>query len=78
MSETVFDRIALMERYATRQEKVIIEFLRSHPTKDLLLLSITEFSEKAGVGAASPSSGSFCPRAWTSRTASLAMPPMRF
>ena len=50
MSETVFDRIALMERYATKQEKVIIEFLRSHPTKDLLLLSITEFSEKAGVG----------------------------
>ena len=43
MSETVFDRIALMERYATKQEKVIIEFLRSHPTKDLLL-SITEFS----------------------------------
>ena len=92
MSETVFDRIALMERYATKQEKVIIEFLRSHPTKDLLLLSITEFSEKAGVGDATtlrfcrklglrvgiPSSGSFCPRAWTSRTASPAMPPTRF
>ena len=50
MSETVFDRIALMEHYATKQEKVIIEFLRSHPVKELLLLSITEFSEKVGVG----------------------------
>ena len=47
---TVFDRIELIERYATKQEKVIIEFLRTHPIKDLLLFSITEFSEKVGVG----------------------------
>ena len=46
MNETVFDRIELIERYATKQEKVIIEFLRTHPIKDLLLFSITEFSEK--------------------------------
>lgn len=50
MNETVFDRIVLMERYATKQEKVIIDFLRTHPVKELLLLSITEFSEKVGVG----------------------------
>ena len=50
VSETVYDRIALIERYATKQEKVIIQFLRTHPAKDLLLLSITEFSEKVGVG----------------------------
>ena len=50
MNETVFDRIELIERYATKQEKVIIEFLRTHPIKDLLLFSITEFSEKVGVG----------------------------
>lgn len=50
MNESIFDRIALMEHYATRQEKVIIEFLRTHPAKDLLLLSITEFSEQVGVG----------------------------
>ena len=48
MNETVFDRIELIERYATKQEKVIIEFLRTHPIKDLLLFSITEFSEKSG------------------------------
>ena len=49
MNETVFDRIELIERYATKQEKVIIEFLRTHPIKDLLLFSITEFSEKVGI-----------------------------
>lgn len=50
MSETVFDRINLIERYATKQEKVIIEFIRNNPIRDMTLLSITEFSEKIGVG----------------------------
>lgn len=50
MNETVFDRINLMERYATRQEKVIIDYIRNHPLRDMILLSITEFSEQVGVG----------------------------
>ena len=60
MNETVFDRIELIERYATKQEKVIIEFLRTHPIKDLLLFSITEFSEKVGVGDATMLRFVFC------------------
>ncbi len=50
MIETVFDRIESIERYATKQEKVIIDFIRNNPISDMLLLSITEFSEKVGVG----------------------------
>lgn len=50
MQETVFDRISLMEGYATKQEKVIIDFIRKGPLRDMVLLSITEFSEKVGVG----------------------------
>lgn len=50
MNETVFERINLMERYATKQEKVIIDFVRNHQIRDMILLSITEFSEKVGVG----------------------------
>lgn len=50
MNETVFDRINLMERYATKQEKVIIDYIRNNPVRDMILLSITEFSEKVGVG----------------------------
>lgn len=50
MNGTVFERIELIEHYATKQERVIIDFLRSHPVKEMLLLSITEFSEKVGVG----------------------------
>jgi DNA-binding MurR/RpiR family transcriptional regulator len=50
MNETVYDRMNLIERYATKQEKVIIDFLRNCQIQDLILLSITEFSEKVGVG----------------------------
>lgn len=50
MNEIIFDRISQMERYATKQEKVIIQFLRTHPVKEMVLMSITEFSEQAGVG----------------------------
>ncbi|MDF2542520.1 MAG: ybbH 1 [Herbinix sp.] len=52
MNETIFDRIHLIERYATKQEKVIINFILNHPVSDMILLSITEFSEKVGVGEA--------------------------
>ncbi len=48
VKDTIFDRIRLMENYATRQEKAIIEFIRTHPIADMILLSITEFSEQAG------------------------------
>jgi len=50
MVETIFDRIDMMEKYATKQEKVIIEYIRSNPIRDMILQSITEFSEKVGVG----------------------------
>jgi len=50
MVETIFTRIDMMEKYATKQEKVIIEYIRGNPVRDMILLSITEFSEKAGVG----------------------------
>lgn len=49
LKETIFDRIGLMEEYATKQEKVIIEFIRANPIREMILLSITEFSEKVGV-----------------------------
>lgn len=47
---TIFDRISIIENYATKQEKAIIEFIRTNPIKDMILLSITEFSERVGVG----------------------------
>lgn len=50
MGENVFDRISLIEGYATKNERLIIAYLRSHPINELILLSITEFSEKVGVG----------------------------
>ncbi|MDE6129056.1 MAG: MurR/RpiR family transcriptional regulator, partial [Lachnospiraceae bacterium] len=50
LKETIFDRIKMVESYATKQEKAIIEFIRTHQIKDMILLSITEFSERVGVG----------------------------
>lgn len=50
LKETIYDRIDLIEGYATKQEKAIIEFIRSNQMKDMILLSITEFSEQVGVG----------------------------
>lgn len=50
LKETIFDRISMIEDYATKQEKAIIEFIRAHQIKDMILLSITEFSERVGVG----------------------------
>jgi DNA-binding MurR/RpiR family transcriptional regulator len=50
LSENLFDKISLMESYATKQERVIIDFIRNNPIKDMIMLSITEFSEKVNVG----------------------------
>lgn len=50
MKETIFDRIKMVEGYATKQEKAIIEYIRTHQIADMILLSITEFSEQVGVG----------------------------
>lgn len=50
LKETIFDRIKMVESYATKQEKAIIEFIRMHRIQDMILLSITEFSERVGVG----------------------------
>lgn len=50
LKETIFDRISMIEGYATKQEKAIIEFIRANKIKDMILLSITEFSERVGVG----------------------------
>lgn len=47
---TIFDRIKMVENYATKQEKAIIEFIRTHRVQDMILLSITEFSEQVGAG----------------------------
>ena len=30
LKETIFDRISMIEDYATKQEKAIIEFIRTH------------------------------------------------
>ncbi|MDO5601960.1 MAG: MurR/RpiR family transcriptional regulator [Oscillospiraceae bacterium] len=49
LKETIYDRIGLMEEYATKQEKVIIEFIRTNPIREMIMYSITEFSEKVGV-----------------------------
>jgi DNA-binding MurR/RpiR family transcriptional regulator len=40
----------MMEAYATKQEKVIIDYIRNNSIKDMILLSITEFAEKVNVG----------------------------
>jgi len=40
----------MMESYATRQERAIIDYIRSNPIKEMIMLSITEFSEKVNVG----------------------------
>lgn len=50
LNETIFDRIGLVEGYATKQEKAIIEYIRSSEIRDMILLSITEFAERVGVG----------------------------
>lgn len=50
MADTVFERMNMIESYATKQERVIIDCIRKKPVQDLILLSITEFSEIAGVG----------------------------
>jgi DNA-binding MurR/RpiR family transcriptional regulator len=50
MADTAFDRINRIESYATKQERAIIDCIRKTPIQDMLLLSITEFSEMAGVG----------------------------
>lgn len=52
MADNIFDRISLMEAYATKQERVIIDYIRNNPIKDMILLSITEFAEKVNVGEA--------------------------
>jgi DNA-binding MurR/RpiR family transcriptional regulator len=50
LSDNIFDKISLMESYATKQERVIIDFIRNNPIKEIIMLSITEFSEKVNVG----------------------------
>lgn len=50
MADTVYDRINMIEAYATKQERAIIDRIRETPVPDMILLSITEFSELAGVG----------------------------
>lgn len=50
LSENIFDKISLMESFATKQERVIIDFIRNNPIKEIIMLSITEFSEKVSVG----------------------------
>lgn len=50
MVDTIFERIHLMESYATKQERVIIDCIRKTPIQEIILLSITELSELAGVG----------------------------
>ena len=50
MSENIFDKISLMEAFATKQERVIIDFIRNNPMKEMIMLSITEFSERVNVG----------------------------
>ena len=50
MSENLYDKISLMEAFATKQERVIIDFIRNNPIKEIIMLSITEFSEKVNVG----------------------------
>jgi len=44
------ENISLMESYATKQERVIIDYIRNNPFKEMIMLSITEFSEKVSVG----------------------------
>lgn len=50
MKENIYDKISLMETFATKQEKVIIEYIQKKPIRDMIMLSITEFSEKVNVG----------------------------
>ena len=50
MADSIFQKIDAIEAYATKQEKVIIEHIRSSPVKELILLSITEFAERVHVG----------------------------
>jgi DNA-binding MurR/RpiR family transcriptional regulator len=50
LSENIFDKISLMEAFATKQERVIIDFIRNNPMKEMIMLSITEFSERVNVG----------------------------
>lgn len=50
LSGSIFERISMIEDYATKQEKAIIEFIRANQIKEMILLSITEFSERVGVG----------------------------
>ena len=52
MSDNLFDRLCMIEQYATKQEKVIIDYIRKTPVMDMVLLSITEFAERAGIGEA--------------------------
>lgn len=50
MSENIFDKISLMEAFATKQERLIIDFIRNNSIKEMIMLSITELSEKVNVG----------------------------
>lgn len=50
LSENILDKISLMESYATKQERVIIDYIRNNSFKEMIMLSITEFSEKVNVG----------------------------
>lgn len=52
MAESVFDRIELIRQHATRQEKVIIDFVLKNNKTNLIFLSITEFSEQSNVAEA--------------------------
>lgn len=52
MSDNIFRKIEMMETYATKQEKVIIDYIHNNTVKDLLLLSITELADRINVGEA--------------------------
>lgn len=49
MAESVFDRIALIEGAATKQEKEIISVIYKEPPSKLCFLNISEFAAKCGV-----------------------------
>lgn len=52
MAEDIFSRIAIIGDSATRQERVIIDFLNKTAVSQLIYLSITEFAEQATVAEA--------------------------
>lgn len=49
MSESVFDRIALLRPHATKQDRAIIDCVNNNNINTLSYLSITEFASLANV-----------------------------